>query len=146
MVFPTLVVLVSMFLWLRYFLSGSGVSVFNNLTGFFFQEFVLFFFFFFSSPTCVNLRLHQWVLQFKCVVWLITTWLIFLPPLHPQACYQVFPGLSIRNISSFPHCPSHCISYPSKYLSFRLKSLFNWFSHRACSVSLLILVALPYVF
>lgn len=56
-------------------------------------------------------------------------------------CPQVFPSFSIRNISSFLHCPLHCISCTSRYLSFHLKSLLN-FSHRACSVSFLILVVL----
>lgn len=59
---------------------------------------------------------------------------------------MVFPSSSIRSILSFPHCPSHYIPYPSKYLSLSLKSLFNWFSHRTSSISLLILVSLPCIF
>lgn len=68
----------------------------------------------------------------------------FLPPssLVYQTCPLVFPRLSVRNISFFPHC----LSYPSKYLSFHFKSLFSWFSHEACSISLLILVALTHIF
>lgn len=64
----------------------------------------------------------------------------FLPPssLVYQTCPPVLPGLSVRNISSFPHC----LSYPSKYLSFHFKRLFSWFSHETRSISLLILVVL----
>lgn len=74
---------------------------------------------------------------------MIWTFLFVLSGFFLQACCPlVFPSFSIRNILSFLHCPSHCISYTLKYLSFHLKSLLDWFSHRACSLSLLILVAL----
>ena len=130
--FPTLIVLVSTDWWLKYFLTGSGISLFNNFGAFFFQEF----FCGFPPtppPTCVNFQLWQWVLQFKYVLyeevpldWFF--WVLFLfpptPPPPPQACYPpIFPSLSIRNITSFPHCPFHCVSYHCKYLSFRLRNL-----------------------
>lgn len=139
--FPTLIVLVSTDLWLRYFLTGSGFSVFNNFSGFFLPGIP-------NPPppppasTCVNFQLWQWVLEFKYVLYEEVPLNWFPSPCPPRSATRWSSLVCLLETFYLFHIAFLIASYPSKYLSFCLKNLFSWFSHRAVSMSLFILVAL----